>query len=34
MSYTIIDKQNGTITAQSKKGEYTTFTIKFYKNII
>lgn len=34
MSYTIIDKQNGTITAQSKKGKYTTFTIKFYKNII
>ena len=34
MSYTIIDKQNGTITAQSKKGKYTTFTIKFYKNVI
>lgn len=34
MAHTIINKQKGDILVESKKNEYTTFTIKFYKNII
>lgn len=34
MAASIIQKQNGTISVQSKKEKGTTFTIRFYKNII
>ncbi len=34
MAKTIIQKQNGMITVSSKEKEGTTFTIKFYKNIL
>lgn len=33
MAYTIIEKQNGTIEVESKKGKGTTFIIKLFKNI-
>jgi len=32
MSKNIIERQNGSIHVESKKGEYTQFTIKFYKS--